>query len=303
MDISVIIVNYNTRDMLRSCLRSVAEKTAGVEYETIVVDNCSQDGSAEMVGKEFPRVKLVEPGENLGFGRANNKGSGVASGTFLFFLNSDTELRNDAITIIKDFMASHPDCGIAGGNLVDPEGKPSHSYRKNLPSPATELQRFIPSFARITGGKSWCFNHTGRPMPVAYVTGADLMIRKDLFERVGMFDPDFFMYYEETELTNRVAKEGFGVWSVPEAVIMHIKGASLEFVTGVKAMVYESKYTYMQKVFGTSAAARTHRYFRFYCNCKRAALALTGKKKRAENYVKMLEIDDAAYAKTTGGNA
>jgi GT2 family glycosyltransferase len=289
--------------MLRSCLRSVEEKTAGVEYETIVVDNGSSDGSAEMVKSEFPRVKLVEPGENLGFGRANNKGSGIASGTFLFFLNSDTELRNDAITILRDFMVSRPGCGIAGGNLVDPEGKPSHSYRKTLPSPATELQRFIPSFARLSGGKSWCYNFTGKPMPVAYVTGADLMIRKDLFERVGMFDPDFFMYYEETEMTARVEKAGFGVWSVPEAVIMHVKGASLEFVTGVKAMVYESKYKYMQKVYGAKAVARTHRHFRFYCACKRAALALTGKKKRAENYAKMLEIDDGAYAKTMGGNA
>jgi GT2 family glycosyltransferase len=225
MNVSIIIVSYNTKALLKQCLLSVFEKTRDIAFEVIVVDNSSHDGSPQMVREEFPNVMLVES-ENKGFGHANNVGAKYAKGKYLFLLNPDTIVLNNAVKILFDFIDNHPKVGICGGNLFGADDKkPATSYHMFLPSILLELDIF---FARILKkllyGKNASFNHTPRPKKVGYIIGADLMIRTDLFLCLNGFDTDFFVYYEETELTFRVKKAGHEVFSVPQAEIIHLEG-------------------------------------------------------------------------------
>ncbi len=295
MDVSVIIVNFNTSTLLHRCLHSIKEKTFGVEYEIIVIDNASSDDSVRFVKSNHADVHVIESETNIGFGKANNLGSEQAKGKYLFFLNSDTELLNDAISHLFHFMETHPRCGIAGGNLVNASGDPTHSYRRTLPGPISELYRFIPSLIPIVEGKNWHFNHTRKPMEVGYITGADMMIRRDLFTRLGAFDPDFFMYYEEAELTRRVRNSGQKAYSVPAARILHLKGSSLEFLSSAKSVVYRSKYLYLKKTYGPRAAWRAHWYFQFYCYYKRLLHILFGSTAGKDRYERMAILDRSIY--------
>ena len=212
MDVSIIIVNTNTKAVLKQALKSIFEKTKDITFEVIVVDNSSHDGSPQMVQEEFPSVTLVES-ENKGFGYANNVGAKYAKGKYLFLLNPDTIVLNNAVKILFDFIDSHPKVGICGGNLFDAAKKPAPSYQMFLPSVVGELDNFL-RIARIIYGKNRYFNHTKKPLKVkGYITGADLMISADLFLQLNGFDTDFFVYYEETELTFRVKKLGYEVYS------------------------------------------------------------------------------------------
>jgi len=227
MDVSIIIVNYNTKELLRQCLNSVFEKTQDIDFELIVVDNASVDGSQQMMKADFPNVRLIESPENLGFGKANNLGAIYASGKYLFLLNSDTILLNNAVKILSDFLKDNPNAGICGGNLYDENHQPSYSYRMFLPSVFWEMNDFFFCKPEIfLFGKNRQFNCTNYIRKVGYITGADLMIRLDLFNKISGFDPDFFLYYEETELTYRVKKMGYGVYNIPQAEIIHLDGKS-----------------------------------------------------------------------------
>jgi len=302
MKVSIVIVNYNTRELLHACLESVYRHTSGIDFEVIVVDNASADGSADMVRTGFPLVTLVASPVNLGFGGANNLGASNATGEYLFLLNSDTLLIDNAILPLVEFMDSNGDCGICGGNLVDLEREPTHCYGPVLPSPWSDLHRFVKGSMRIRYGKNWCYNHTGKPRKVGYITGADLLIRKEIFDRLNGFDPVFFMYYEETELTDRVRKDGWTVWSVPRATIIHIKGASLEFLDGAKKMVFESKYRYLRKVYGERGARIAHGIFMLYCLYKRTAFALLGKTEKQLLYAQMGTMDSDTYLAENGNS-
>ena len=232
MDVSVIIVNYKTPAMCIDTVRSVFEKTSGLDFEVIVVDNASGDGSAKVFSETFgDRISIVECETNLGFGKANNEGIKRSSGDFVFLLNSDTLLRNNAIKILFDFMRTDEKIGIAGGNLFSAEGKPAHSYMKEMPSLSniklpclfTRIHRKL-TFA--TNNRE--FNSTGNPLEIdGYITGADMMIRRAALENSGIFDPDFFMYSEEVELTWRIKKAGYSVFSVPAAEITHFGNVSV----------------------------------------------------------------------------
>jgi GT2 family glycosyltransferase len=142
MDVSIIIVSYNTKALLKQCLVSVFEKTHDIRFEVIVVDNASHDGSPQMVREEFPGVRLVES-ENKGFGHANNVGTKHAKGKYLFLLSPDTIVLNNAVKILFDFIDRHPNVGICGGNLFDADKKPALSYQMFLPSIFWELDVFF----------------------------------------------------------------------------------------------------------------------------------------------------------------
>jgi GT2 family glycosyltransferase len=224
MDISIIIVNTNTKALLKQSLKSVFEKTKDIIFEVIVVDNSSHDGSPQMVREEFPNVILVET-ENKGFGNANNVGAKYAKGKYLFLLNPDTIVLNNAVKVLAEFLDKNPKAGICGGNLFNADKKPTMSYKMFLPSIFWELDiLFLDRLAKLLYGKNAYFNHTQQPHKVGYITGADLMIRTDLFLRLNGFDTDFFVYYEETELTFRVKKAGYEIYSVPQAEIIHLVG-------------------------------------------------------------------------------
>lgn len=223
MDVSIIIVNYNTKLLLADCLATVFEKTKDVAYEVIVVDNASTDGSEEYIKERYPSVKWINSGENLGFGRANNLGAKYATGKYLFLLNSDTLLLNNAIHIFFDYAESHQHerIGILGSWLLDKDEKNNNSFGF-FPCTTNEINYLLgkyqlPSFNDITEEKE-----------VDYITGADLFIERRLFEGLDGFDKNIFMYYEETDLQYRLALRGLSRKIIPGPRIIHLEGGSFE---------------------------------------------------------------------------
>lgn len=249
MDVSIIIVSYNTLDLTMQCLHSVYEKTKDVDFEIIVVDNNSHDGTEEAIKKTFSDIHFIQSGDNIGFGRANNLGIKCANGDFVFLLNSDTLLINNAIKILFDYMVKNPSVGVCGGNLYTINEKPTLSFSQLMPGFANDLDVFFGGvFSRISYGKNMFFNHTNKPMIIdGYVSGADMMIRKEILNAVGLFDSDFFMYYEETELTWRIKKQNYKVASVPDAKIIHLEGASETIKENTIRRIIKSKYLYFEK--------------------------------------------------------
>lgn len=233
MDVSVIIISYNTKDITLNCIQSIYDQTNGINYEIIVVDNASVDGSQESIKSIFPNILLIENKENLGFGRANNLGVKSAKGEYIFFLNSDTILKNNAIKIFYDFYQSNglKKVGCIGCILESKAGEKIHSSGK-FPSIWKILENtFLGYFNRRrhieqTKKEKLFFESDENYFEVDYVTGADLFIRKDYFETLSGFDADFFMYYEETDLQKRMSNSELKQYIIKGPQIMHLVGAS-----------------------------------------------------------------------------
>ncbi len=249
MDVSIIIVNYNTKDLLVNCLNSIYEKTKDVLFEIIIVDNASIDGSEEMIKNDFKEVVFIQSGDNIGFGRANNLGIKEAKGDCIFLLNSDTILLNNAIKELTDYLVRNQSVGVCGGNLYDIYGKEATSFSQFMPTLLSDINMFLGGFIpKLLYGVNVSFNNTGSSLLIdGFITGADMMIRKSVLDEVGMFDPDFFMYYEETELTWRIRRKGYKVASVPEARIIHLEGASEIVKENTLRRFAKSKYLYFEK--------------------------------------------------------
>lgn len=230
--ISVIVTNFNGCHLLRDCLRSIFEKTSGLTYEVIVVDDASSDNSAQVIREEFPTVRLIVNQSNLGFCRANNVGAGVARGQYLLLFNNDTIIQNNAVGILVNFMTQHEDIGICGGILLRPDGNPDISYG-NFPSLLEAIQgaffldKFFPKATCVKQRAKMPPKDLREPIEVDYVSGANLCIRKEIVVELGLFDERFEAYCEEVDLCLRVKKTGkWRVLLVPEAKILHLFGAS-----------------------------------------------------------------------------
>lgn len=225
MDVSIIIVNYNTLRMTDECITSIVEKTEGLSYEIILVDNASTDGSKEFFSKDN-RVTYIYNNENIGFGRANNIGFQKACGRNILLLNTDTLLINNAIKVMSDFLDSNEKAGACGGNLFSSDNYPLHSFRRAAPLffELNTLTGGIP--AKIRFGKNTEHNYSKRELRVNTIVGADLMIKKHVLEKTGYFDDRFFMYCEEMELCHRIRKAGYVLYAIPNAKIIHLEGAS-----------------------------------------------------------------------------
>lgn len=245
MDVSIIIVNYNTQKLLRECISSIIDKTNNLNYEIIVVDNASSDDSISMIRSYFPQVRLIESEENLGFGRANNKGAEVANGKYLFLLNTDTLLINNAIKIFFDLMEeeSSQNIGACGGNLFKIDQSPNFSYSLYFPSLFSIFcyRGHIPFLMNNEN-----FNKSGKIKDVAIIIGADLFIRKKIFNEIKGFDPSIFMYIEDGELLYRIKKMKYRIVSNPEAKIIHLQGASSSNIKKLK-MEISSYVVYFKK--------------------------------------------------------
>jgi GT2 family glycosyltransferase len=251
IDVSIIIVNYNTSKLLKECIESIYIKTHAINYQIIVVDNASSDESVSMIKLEFPEVQLIESKINLGFGKANNLGATYAKGEYLFLLNTDTLLINNAINILYTFMTNdlNKDVGICGGNLFNMDLTPNHSYSPQYPSLFnTFLYR-----SHLAGlfKKVDIFNSSGKNKDVAIIIGADMFIRKSIYEEINGFDPNFFMYFEDGDLSYRVKKAGYRIVSVPEAQIIHYQGKSSTTANKL-IMAVSSNIYYFQKHFNVS---------------------------------------------------
>lgn len=238
VDVSIIIVNYFSADMVIDCINSIFEKTTGIIYEIIVVDNASTDGSVEKLQNIFgSRIKVIASDQNLGFGRANNLGCQKAQGKYVFLLNPDTVLVNDAIRILYNQLEANPTYGIVGGNLFTADMEPSPSFcmvfddlekEKASASLVNIFSNMLSSKLKINNKDLLAmeFNFTNNPIKVAYIFGADMMLPRKLYNEVNGFDPDFFMYGEEEELTWRITNKGYQVICIPDAKIIHLDGAT-----------------------------------------------------------------------------
>lgn len=235
--VSVIIVNWNTQDLLKGCLRSVIAGTK-ISMEIIVVDNGSTDGSLKMVRRDFPKVLVVVTGKNLGMGTGNNRGLKKARGRYLMVLNTDTIVPHGAVDRLVTWMEDHPSVGVVGPQLRYADGRVQTSGG-DFPSLLTTtilflgiddiplLSRFLPLYQRggmyLSGKQKEIFNREHR---VDWLMGGCLVMRSEVYEKAGGFDENIFMYVEEVEWAYRVHEAGYSVWYTPVVWITHLKGGS-----------------------------------------------------------------------------
>ena len=225
VDISFIIVNWNTRDILMDCLNSIYKTVKDIDFEIYVVDNNSTDGSQEAVKKEFPDVMLIENEINTGFAYANNQALRIMQGRFAVLLNSDAVLKEQAIKKLLTFMIATSSAGIAGVQLLNEDSSLQNSI-DNFPSTETEI--FNKSILRLFFPDKYPSKNRiyEKPIEVDSVIGACMMIRKEAIDEVGVFDEDYFIFLEETDWCFRMYKKGWKVFHVPDAEVFHLSGHS-----------------------------------------------------------------------------
>lgn len=261
--VSIIIVNYNSEQTIGRCIDALYSHVSGIAYEIIVVDNASAPASVRFIKENYPDVKLLENRENKGFGAANNLGARHASGDYLFCLNPDALLLDNAVLLFYRFLEEEkPDAACCGGNLVKETGEPTTAYG-NFPSVFQEwsdmgFRRFYPKYydKHLRLGKT-CRRMT-TPERVPYIIGADIFIRKDIFQELGGFDENFFLYYEETDLCYRLSRKGYHSYILPQVKIIHLEGPAMlkngELNYGKWTFWEKSKYYYFRKNKGRFAA-------------------------------------------------
>lgn len=224
MDLSVIIISYKEKDLLRKCLRSVLASKTSFLFEVIVIDSASLDGTVEMVRAEFPNVKLLDNQINLGFSKGNNVAIKQATGRLILLLNADTEINPETLDLSVKYMDEHPQVGAMGCKVLLPSGKLDPSARRKFPNP-------LNSFYRLFGLKRLSDYNIEAPidqeMEVDAIMGAYFMTRKSVIDQVGVLDEDFFMYGEDLDWCWRIKDAGFKIMYYPAAQITHFKyGAS-----------------------------------------------------------------------------
>jgi GT2 family glycosyltransferase len=229
-DISLIIISFNTRDVLRESLQSVEREKGELRLEIFVVDNNSRDGSVEMVEVEFPLVRVLRSEVNLGFGAANNIALAIAHGRYIVLLNSDAFLCPDALRLSVLHMDDQPDVGLAGGRLVgrDFSWQPSARMFPTILSDFLVLTGLAAKFpkSRFFGRFDRTWANPLQPAEVDWVPGAYSILRAEALRKVGFFDPDFFLYSEEVDLCRRIQKAGYKILYWPDVVVIHIGGES-----------------------------------------------------------------------------
>ncbi len=239
--VSVIIVSYNVRDLLLDCLTALSTNV-DLPIEVIVVDNCSRDGSAAAVAAEHPQVKLREMSKNVGFGRANNAGLELATGRFVLLLNPDVVVGPGCVGELADFLLVRADVGAVGPRLNRPDGRADFAARRAFPTPAIAFHRLSglsrlfprsPRFGRYNMGHL----PSTRAHEIDAGTAACLMVRRAAINKVGFFDPAYFMYGEDLDLCFRLKQGGWKIFYLPSAQALHIKGASSRQETS--RMLYE----------------------------------------------------------------
>ena len=222
-DVSIILINYNTRDLTKKCLESIYEKTSGVNFEVVVVDNNSNDGSCEMIQECFPEIKLIKSESNLGFASAANIAIENSDCKYIFLLNTDTVLINNAIKVMVDFMNDNTQAAACGGALYNQNGDFVYSFG-NLPRLRTYiLNRLGLRFLNKPDKKN-----RKKRQEVEHIIGADLMLRRQALEDVGKFNTEFFLYNEELEFQYRLKNNNYKIYYLPEAEIIHLEGKSCQ---------------------------------------------------------------------------
>jgi GT2 family glycosyltransferase len=265
--VSIIVVNWNTCTLLLGCLKSIHNATVANHgqrlssecselFEVIVVDNASIDGSPTEVASQFPWVKLVVNEENVGFARANNLGIRLATGQYILLLNSDTIINPSTLPTLVGFMDGRLQLGACGPRLLNSDGSLQHACHPML-TPGREFWRLL-FLERIYPRTTYPLARwsTTQPRQVEAIKGACLLLRRSALDQVGLLDEDYFMYTEEVDLCHRLARSGWELWYVPQAVVTHFGGASSsQMAETMYVQLYRSKLQFYRK-FGGERRAR-----------------------------------------------
>ena len=252
-DISVIIVTRNTRELTVSAVASVLENAGGLRTEIIAVDNGSIDGTADALRANFPEIRCLHSETNLGFAKAVNRAARESTGEFLLLLNSDAVLKPGSLQAAVDWMRAHPRCGVAGAQLLNPDGSRQNSIA-NFPTLATELlnksllRRIFP---KRYPGKEKIFES---PVEVETVIGAFMLVRRELWDLLGGLDERYFFFVEETDFCFQARKRGWQVMHLPNVFVGHGRGQSAKQVLPAARVEYwRSRYAYFAKNHGCLA--------------------------------------------------
>ncbi len=253
-DVSVILVNWNTRELVLESLRSLYATKGAPSMEVLVVDNGSSDGSVEAIRTAFPQVILLEKPKNIGFAKANNEALGRAKGENILLLNTDVILQEDTVAALLKFMRDTPEAGIGGAQLLNSDGTKQNSF-DNFPTLFSEglnksLLRLL--FPKWFPGKGLPFSE---PVQVESVIGACMMVRKEAVDEVGPMDEDYFLFLEETDWCFRMRERGWKVYLVPQARAVHLQGGTARQVKAqAKVEYYRSRYRFFRKIRGSFQA-------------------------------------------------
>lgn len=266
---SIVVVSWNTRDLLARCLGSVLRDPLGRVAEIWVVDNASSDGSAQMVRDRFPGVHLLETGANLGFAAGCNLALARVSGDVVVLLNSDAAPEQGALGRLVEVLRTRPEVGVVGGQLVGPDGRPQRSYGA-VPSVRSFVAEMlglgaVPGLRRLVPEVCSPPRRRERARAVGHVSGACLAFRRELLERIGLLDERFFLYFEETDFCVRAHRGGWLVWFEPGARIVH-QGQASAAQLGPEAEVQyaRSAYAFLLKHRGRRAVRHLSRAFRLW---------------------------------------
>lgn len=239
--LSIIIVNWNGGNAVLDCLDSIFQHSPAVNFEVIVWDNASTDESAKMIGEKYHQVKLLQSDKNLGFGKGNNRASKIARGEYLLFLNNDTVVKENSIDYLLNGALTEDNVGVWGCKILKPNGALQYS--------AGRFSNFLTEFLEqtmlhrvIEYGKYRASDYLKNFEP-DWVTGACMLVRKQIYDEIGGFDEDYFMFFEDMDLCKKTILKGLKVKFVPEAVVIHKKGYSSKSVIN-RMLVEDQKSTY-----------------------------------------------------------
>jgi GT2 family glycosyltransferase len=260
MLLSIVIVNHNVRYFVEQCLHSIRRASEGIEHEVVVVDNASDDGSRQYLKARSPRTRFIWNETNLGFAKANNQGMKATSGRYILFLNPDTLLSEGCLRGCLRHLEENPGTGAVGVRMIDGAGRFLKESKRGFPTPAAALFKLFGLSALFPSSPFFSRYHMGQldPMkdhPTDVLSGAFIMVRRHVIERVGGFDEDFFMYGEDIDLSYRILKSGFGNRYLASHPIIHFKGEStekenLEYVR----MFYNAMAVFARKHYGKGRA-------------------------------------------------
>jgi GT2 family glycosyltransferase len=289
LDLSIIIVNWNAKDLLRRCLDAVISTTKQTSYEIIVVDNHSGDGSQDMLRQDFPNVQLIANDNNVGFAGANNQGMAISKGRYILLLNSDAFVKEQTIDKMVQFMDEHPEAGMSACKLLYEDGslQPScYSFPSLLTEFYTALQldkllKRSPEFGKYLM-TWWDFNEV---RDVDTVMGAFMLVRRDVIEQVGLMDEGYFMYSEEFDWCYRIKKQGWKILYNPAVQTIHLWGGSSQQVrVEMFLQLYRSKVTFFRKHYGALPALLLKLILGFGCLLRVGPGALYYRRKQPDKH-------------------
>jgi len=262
MDLSIIIVSWNVKDLLRNCLNSIYSEKEDFTFEIFAVDNASDDSTAEMVSKEFPSVHLITNTQNFGFSRANNQAIKLSKGRNILFLNPDTVVVLSALQKMVKFIDSDPQIGAVGCKLLNPDGTIQNRFARSFLTPLNQLyeimmlHRLFPR-SRIFGKAPFSYHDHNESREVDCISGACLMVKREVLDTIGLFDERYFLYAEDVDLSYRIKKAGWRLYHMSDAEVIHFSGGSTKKrkeVVFSSVLMRESDFGFIYHYYGTTSA-------------------------------------------------